>query len=68
MSDELRARRSIQEKKAGRWTDGSIRMDKLWHGFHWVLPDEDWKNKAWRQLIREVDGKDIWEKKESSED
>lgn len=37
MSEEWRARRRTQEKKAGRWTDATLRMDRMWAEFHWVL-------------------------------
>jgi hypothetical protein len=40
MSDEWRARRRTQEIKAGRWTDGTLKMDRLWAEFHWVLDDD----------------------------
>lgn len=41
MSEEWRARRRLQEKKAGRWTDGTCRMDQMWAEFHWVLNEDD---------------------------
>jgi hypothetical protein len=34
MSEEWRARRREQEKNAGRWTDGTLRMDRMWAAFH----------------------------------
>ena len=37
MSEEWRAKRRTQEKKAGRWTDATLRMDRMWAEFHWVL-------------------------------
>ncbi|PQE12767.1 hypothetical protein CJF30_00002638 [Rutstroemia sp. NJR-2017a BBW] len=36
VDEKWRARRREQEKKAGRWTDGTLRMDRLWDGFHWI--------------------------------
>lgn len=48
MSEEWRKKRRSQEKKAGRWTDGTVRMNKLWNGFHWVLDEDETPNKtAW---------------------
>ncbi|PMD52021.1 uncharacterized protein K444DRAFT_669685 [Hyaloscypha bicolor E] len=41
MSEEWRARRRVQEKNAGRWTDGTLRMDRMWAAFHWVLNTDD---------------------------
>jgi hypothetical protein len=41
MSEAWRARRRLQEKKAGWWTDGTVRMDRLWEGFYWVLNVDD---------------------------
>ncbi|KAH7364143.1 hypothetical protein BKA65DRAFT_590509 [Rhexocercosporidium sp. MPI-PUGE-AT-0058] len=41
MSEKWRARRREQEKKAGRWLDGTIRQDRLWDKFHWVLILDD---------------------------
>ena len=37
MGEKWRARRREQEKKAGRWTDGTLRINRLWGEFHWVL-------------------------------
>ena len=37
MSEAWRLRRRLQERRAGRWTDGTLRMDRLWDGFYWVL-------------------------------
>jgi hypothetical protein len=59
MSEEWRARRRIQEKKAGRWTDGTARMDRLWNTFHWVLDVDDPRDASWR-WIHNVSGADIW--------
>lgn len=48
MSEGWRKKRRLQEQKAGRWTDGSERMDKLWDGFHWVLDEHQTPKKvAW---------------------
>jgi hypothetical protein len=47
MSDEWRARRRSQEKKAGRWTDGTLRMDRMWDEFHWVLNNDDPLDAVW---------------------
>jgi hypothetical protein len=41
MSEAWRMRRRLQEKNAGRWMDGKLRMDRLWAGFHWVLNVDD---------------------------
>lgn len=51
MSDEWRARRRLQEKRAGRWIDGTIRIDKLWEAFHWVLEDDKFEDKTWGRII-----------------
>ena len=48
MSEAWRARRRLQEKKAGRWTDGTLRMERLWLAFHWVCNGEDPTAMAWR--------------------
>lgn len=45
MSDKWRQRRRLQQKKAGRWTDGTLRMNRMWGEFHWVC-DEDGKMMA----------------------
>jgi hypothetical protein len=47
MSETWRAERRLQEKKAGRWTDGTLRMDRLWDGFYWADP----KDMAWKSVI-----------------
>jgi hypothetical protein len=47
MSEAWRARRRIQEKKAGRWTDGTLRMDRMWAEFHWVLNADDPRDEVW---------------------
>ena len=47
MTDEWRARRRLQEKNAGRWTDGTLRMDRMWGEFCWVLNVEDPKEARW---------------------
>jgi hypothetical protein len=51
MSEEWRAKRRLQEKKAGRWTDGTLRMDRIWAGFHWVLNTDDPKDETWPREI-----------------
>jgi hypothetical protein len=72
-SDAWRVRRRAQEKKAGRWTDGTLRMNRLWDHFHWVLNVDDPLDAVWaRPLgavrvvkhceIIEVSGTDIWGK------
>ena len=43
MSEAWRAKRRLQEKKAGRWTDGTLRMNRLWDAFYWADP----KDMAW---------------------
>jgi hypothetical protein len=65
MSDEWRARRRSQEKKAGRWTDGTLRMDRMWDEFHWVLNNDDpldavWDKKSELQGIQRGRVSDIW--------
>jgi len=67
MSEKWRARRREQEKRAGRWTDGTLRMDRLWEQFHWVLNSEDPMETKWERVsksrgVREVSGNDIWSK------
>ena len=47
MSDEWRAQRRIQEKKAGRWTDGTPRQNRMWEAFSWVLDVEDPRKNVW---------------------
>ncbi len=37
MNEKQRARRREQERKAGRWLDGTARQDRMWAEFHWVL-------------------------------
>jgi hypothetical protein len=44
-NEKWRARRREQEKKAGRWADGTLRMDRLWDGFHWVLDAKDHRDR-----------------------
>jgi hypothetical protein len=51
MSEEWRARRRMQEKKAGRWTDGTLRMDRMWAEFHWVLNEDDPKDEVWPREV-----------------
>ncbi|KAL5320983.1 hypothetical protein ACEPPN_011793 [Leptodophora sp. 'Broadleaf-Isolate-01'] len=50
MSDQWRARRREQEKKAGRWLDGTLRQDRLWDQFHWVLNLDDPRENVWPRL------------------
>jgi hypothetical protein len=45
IDEKWRARRREQEKKAGRWTDGTLRMDRIWDGFHWVLDAKDHRDR-----------------------
>jgi hypothetical protein len=47
MSEAWRARRRLQEKNAGRWTDGTLRMNRLWEGFHWVLNVDGPEDAEW---------------------
>lgn len=47
LSDEWRSRRRMQEKKAGRWTDGTLRMDRMWSEFYWVLDEDDPLKAVW---------------------
>ena len=47
MSDEWRARRRLQEKKSGSWTNGTLRMDGMWDEFHWVLNLDDPRHAHW---------------------
>jgi hypothetical protein len=53
MSEAWRARRRMQEKRAGRWTDGTLRMDRMWAGFHWVLNADDPKDEVWPREVFE---------------
>jgi hypothetical protein len=47
MSEEWRARRRFQETKAGRWTDGTYRMNRMWAEFHWVLNFDEPDKTIW---------------------
>jgi hypothetical protein len=47
MSDEWRVRRRLQEKKAGRWTDGTLRMDRMWDEYYWVLNCDNPRDALW---------------------
>lgn len=62
MGETWRAKRRVQEKKAGRWTDGTIGMDRMWDGFHWVLDEDNWRNQMWAKCmsVKKVQGSDIW--------
>jgi hypothetical protein len=40
MSEKWRAKRREQERKAGRWTDGTVRQDQMWAAFHWVVDSD----------------------------
>jgi hypothetical protein len=51
MSEAWRARRRIQEKKAGRWTDGTLRMDRMWAEFHWVMNQDNPQDESWPKEI-----------------
>lgn len=54
-----RCRRRTQERRRGRWLDGTIRQDQLWAGFHWVLDEYDPRDTKWarpKPLLREVEG------------
>ena len=51
MSDEWRARRRAQEKRAGRWTDGTLLMDRMWEEFYWVLNEDDPDDEAWPREV-----------------
>jgi hypothetical protein len=68
MSEEWRRRRRGQEKRAGRWTDGTLRMDRMWAEFHWVLPTGDPGDNIWDRPnkggveITQVSGSDIFGK------
>ncbi|KAE9381473.1 hypothetical protein N431DRAFT_321051 [Stipitochalara longipes BDJ] len=50
MSEKWRARRRWQEKKAGRWTDGTLRMDRMWEEFYWVLNGDDPRAEVWPRV------------------
>ncbi|KAG4438169.1 hypothetical protein IFR05_006337 [Cadophora sp. M221] len=50
VSEKWRARRREQEKKAGRWLDGTLRQDRLWDQFHWVLNLDDPSDNVWPRL------------------
>jgi hypothetical protein len=54
MSEEWRKHRREQERKAGRWLDGTMRMWRVWEAFHWVLDEDDP-----RDVIRERDGRRV---------
>ncbi|KAK0126488.1 hypothetical protein ONS95_008085 [Cadophora gregata] len=51
-SEKWCARRREQEKKAGRWLDGTIRQDRLWAEFHWVLNEDDPRQHMWPGYYR----------------
>lgn len=60
-----RKRRREQERKAGRWLDGSRRMCRVWSEFFWVLNAADPRDCRWDRewkagYTRYVSGKDIW--------
>lgn len=50
MSEKWRARRREQEKKAGRWLDSTLRQDRMWDQFHWVLNVDDPRENVWPRL------------------
>lgn len=60
MSEKWRARRRAQEMKAGRWTDGTYLMDKMWDEFHWVLNFDNPGDTVWITSSREVSASNIW--------
>ncbi|TGO31147.1 hypothetical protein BPAE_0001g00410 [Botrytis paeoniae] len=45
MSAAWRAKRRNQEKKAGRWTDGTSLQNRMWAEFHWVLDAPDHRDR-----------------------
>ncbi|CAD6448248.1 e2e7c6a4-e64b-41db-be76-d47462ca0c11 [Sclerotinia trifoliorum] len=45
MSAAWRSRRRDQEKKAGRWTDGTPLQNRMWLEFHWVLDAPDYHDR-----------------------
>ncbi|TGO56420.1 hypothetical protein BCON_0078g00090 [Botryotinia convoluta] len=45
MSAAWRAKRRNQEKKAGRWTDGTPLQNRMWAEFHWVLDAPDHRDR-----------------------
>ncbi|KAF7958730.1 hypothetical protein EAE96_002264 [Botrytis aclada] len=45
MSVAWRAKRRNQEKKAGRWTDGTPLQNRMWAEFHWVLDAPDHRDR-----------------------
>ncbi|KAH7417355.1 hypothetical protein BKA64DRAFT_718144 [Cadophora sp. MPI-SDFR-AT-0126] len=51
-TEEWRTRRREQEKKAGRWLDGTIRQDRMWAEFHWVLNPDDPREHVWPRKYR----------------
>ncbi|PVH85826.1 hypothetical protein DL98DRAFT_511359 [Cadophora sp. DSE1049] len=51
-TEEWRARRREQEKKAGRWLDGTVRQDRMWAEFHWVLNPDDPREHVWPRNYR----------------
>lgn len=40
MTETWRERRKEQEKRAGRWMDGTWRMWRIWEEFYWVCDDD----------------------------
>ncbi|KAF7877481.1 hypothetical protein EAF04_001158 [Stromatinia cepivora] len=45
MSAAWRSKRRNQEKKAGRWTDGTRLQNRMWLEFHWVLDAPDYHDR-----------------------
>ncbi|KAJ8070178.1 hypothetical protein OCU04_000569 [Sclerotinia nivalis] len=45
MSAAWRSKRRNQEKKAGRWTDGTPLQNRMWLEFHWVLDAPDYHDR-----------------------
>jgi hypothetical protein len=63
MSDEWRAKRRAQEKRAGRWTDDTLRQNQIWEAFSWVLDADDPRANVWPQAKEDDDDSeaDDWE-------
>ncbi|KAF7906342.1 hypothetical protein EAF00_000621 [Botryotinia globosa] len=59
MSATWRAKRRNQEKKAGRWTDGTPLQNRMWAEFHWVLDAPDHRDRRffnmrdWQRMFAE---------------
>lgn len=75
MGEEWRVRRRAQEKRAGRWTDATMRQNRMWEMWHWVLDVEDPREHVWDNKIKggalfavKMVVKKVQETRESDED